>query len=123
MKDCRAGTKRPRRDKTSPTPDLTLFSSESFSCCRMEVLPKDARNIILEYKSGAELLDLLIEYDARPDRGMELCPFDDPDFYPLWDYNNVWTIKELFNHHIFHSDLNAKPGALRSQSLLLSSSF
>ena len=69
----------------------------------MEVLPKDARNIIMEYKSGAELIDLLIEYDARPDRGMELCPFDDPDFYPLWDYNNVWTVKELFNHHIFHA--------------------
>ena len=67
----------------------------------MEVLPKDARNIIMEYKSGAELIDLLTEYDARPDRGMELCPFDDPNFSLYRDYR--WTVKDLFHQHVYHA--------------------
>ena len=69
-----------------------------------EALSKDARNIILEYKCGAELLDMLTEYDARPDRGMELCPFDDPDFYPLYRVVlDTRTVKELFHQHIYHA--------------------
>jgi hypothetical protein len=67
-----------------------------------ENLPVVLKQIILEYKCGAELWDVLLEHDARPDVGMSVTPFEnkwygfDQDEIGLEDM-------EYFHHLIFHS--------------------
>ena len=62
-------------------------------------LPKVLGDIIREYKSGAELWDLLMEHDSRPDVGMSITP------YSTWSWyvGEMFSDLEVFHTHIFHS--------------------